>query len=1347
MDNFLWYDCETTGLNEYRNDIVQLACIPVINGIIQKPFNEFCAPENWNNIDQEAVDIHGITVERMKTFQSQEVLINKFITYLESFNTRFVTAGFNVGFDKKFLYATFKKHNKNDYFFRLFSLDIRDTFVRAKAIGKKHFQTEDLKLSTLCNKFNIEIVAHDAISDIEATIKLDEKISEILGESKVNYEPSNIEVETCTFPTMAHLHVHSHYSMLEGIPTIEEWIDLSLREGIPGLSITDHGQGVSLYRSIKFKEYIKDYNKKHDKNYDLDAVVGIPGLGIRFKFDLNDEDFFTLNVWAISNEGYFNIMKLSSLGYDNQLDINKQIIPILKFSDIIENRKGLVFSTACVNNCVGKYIREGNKEKAEEMLILLKDTFQDDLLIEFTPVDITHEFDSKLGFKKVQGNSLVTEGNLQKAYNLFLKEQVDKLNLNCIPTTSAFFIIQEDKMVQDCLQKNSHDDGKYFHESYCHKDTFSVYKELKIHLGEWLTEDRFLIWIKNTHKIKELAKSINIKFSYHLPKIDIPQYIQQKTEDYNKQTLIYLMDRIQYHSRWNNSEKYINRFKNELDVILKNEAMNFIPYFLMYEDLGNFARNQGYIQNIARGSAGGSLLSYYLKIIHVDPIKAELPFERFLSHARIRAGSWPDIDMDISKTARPILIKYLIEKYKCGFAQISTHLTMKTKNAIKDSVWAIYGRNRNDYEINSLCETIDDSPQGVAEKDFLYGYTDKEGNYHQGEIERNKQLSSFFENNRDIKWMVDKLIGTVRGWSRHASAFIISTLNLGEERLPMMKMYDKTIDQMINVCQYDAKMAEGSGLVKADILGLKTLSVVADAVKLIKESFDIDYLKEDNSGLALLYRLPEDEAIYKDFYNKKTDSSFQFNTGTVKSKLQDFKPTERKHNMALTALLRPGAMDCKMTGIEGCEHLSATDYYIEVRNGKRQAEYIHPDVEYIFKDSNAVACYQEEIMLFLVDIAGYSLEESDIIRGAIAKKKHDVIMSSFDRIRASTSKRGWTQKQQDAMCNMVMAFSRYSFNKSHSYAYAELGYITMYLKHYHPIEWWTAVLNNEDKEDKVRHFVSLLGGIIKPPSMRNPAIVYKNTKDSIKAPLISIKGVGDKCVEEMCSKGPFSSLDDFCNRINHSKVNIGAIGQMIKSRAADDLMNPDYPYIEAKKLFMDTYRKIRKSNSDFKLETYSINPIDIYMMEKQSNTVFSKTLLDDDNIVNFICNNYCNFVKIDKSGIPLMYKNISVITTSLANGLIEREYENDVVMILIFNSFEIKNIKSKKNNKKYTLTKINLSDGINEIEGNMWDNNKGVEFKENTITIVTGVIKKGFNTDISITIKEIKELGDKNDSI
>lgn len=1148
------------------------------------------------------------------------------------------------------------------------------------------------------------------------------------------------------FKEPAQLHNHSKYSLLDAVPSPEEWVHWCLENNTPGIAITDHGTAISLYDAIRFPEYIKEYNKEKGTNHPLDAVTGIPGVELYVKLNAEDKSHYHITAWAVSNEGYYNLMKLASLAYNDTVSYFGSVKGRVTFDMIKEYKAGIKFGTGCIAGPIGRALWDNDKKLAEERFLMYKEIFGDDLYVEFHVNDVTHEFNNKTGtFSPMAGDECSCDGNKQKGYNLFLKEMIQKHGGKPVPVSDAHFIMPEDKILQDCLLKNGNDNGWYFYESYHQVKADDMFDKLQTHLGSWLTPDMFSQWIENTYEVMNAAKSINIKYEYHLPKIDIPTHIQDKTSDYDMQTYYLMMEKIKGHGRWKNDPEYVDRFKKELDVIKNNEKLNFIPYFLIYEDISTFARSKGILQNIARGSAGGSLLSYYLKIIHVDPIKANLPFERFLSHARIRAGSFPDIDADIGDSARPLIMDYLKQKYNAGFAQIATFNKIKTKNAIKDAMYALYGRNREDPEVKAVCETIPDSQQGIDEHQFLYGGTDQEGNYHAGQLEVNQHLINFFKRYPEVEKMVKRLIGGIRGWSRHASAFVISTLDLSSSRVPTMIMKDKNIGN-ICVTQYDADMVSKCGLVKADILGIKTLSMVADCVDLIKARVGEDYLDLDSDGVQHIYRLPEDEGVYADFYNKDTDSSFQFNTSLIKGYVQQFCPTERKHLSDLTALCRPGALDAPFADT------TAAQFYMDVRNGKRDVTYLHKDLEPILKNSYGVFVYQEEVMKFLVEIAGYTWEESDRIRDAIAKKKHEVIMATFTKIRESCKKRGWDDEAIETICQQIQAFSRYSFNKSHSYAYGELGYITMYLKHHYPLEWWTSVLNNEDKEDKVRQFVGLLGNKIDSPSVSNPSHRFTIFNDKIVSPISSIKGIGPSVVKELCSKGPFRSLEDFVDRINHSKVNTGSISALIKARAFDCLMdNSIANYAERRKAFMERYLFLRdggKGKVKLKEELYNFDPISIFIMEKETNTCFNKSLLEDKDILKIVCERWPAMALTGSKGVPLKMisddedrEDVYILSgVKKAEKLIEKGHEGEVGMVLLFQSSSTSTGISKKSGRKWNKFSVILSDGYGSIECIRWDNTKAMRLPVNSLVYVKGTLSEGWKSSVNLTIEEIQEV-------
>lgn len=1323
--NFLWIDVETTGLYPDKNDVIQVACIPIVNNVRHDFFNEFCQPKNWDAIDDIAVKTHGITRERMKTFQTPEQLVAKLIKYLESFDTKFIIAGYNVDFDKRFTAELFAKSGRPEDFFSLFELHTHCTYKRAKSVKTK-IKTENHKLETLAKYYGIEIKAHDAYSDINATIEVDKEVAKILGEEEritVAAEP-DITIEGYDLPEPAQLHVHSMYGMVESVPRVAEWAKWCKETGVPGFSVVDHGPAISIIEALKVS---------------TDETVAVPGVGMYFK---SEDKLHPFNAWAVSNLGYLNLMKLSSLSYNDQIEEDGVIKPIITLEDIDSHREGLMFGTGDVYGAIGDYIKDGNREQAEKSMQLYIDTFRDKLLVEFIPVSIKDSYSSKTGFQAIWKNKMIPEGDLGKAYNVFLMDMVEKHKLKAIPSSGAHFIKKSDKLLQDVIAKNSYNSGKYYIESYHARLGEDMYKVFKKQLGDRLTLDMFREWIDNTLDVVEQARGIEHKQDYHMPKIDIPEAIRKQTDDYDKQTLLYIIQLCKQHGRWNDSPEYLERFKKEIKVIMKNGTLNFLPYFLLYEDICAYARSQGILQGIGRGSAGGCLVSYYLKIVHIDPIQADLPFERFLSVARINAGSFPDIDVDFGN--RIPILKYLDDKYGLGFAQICTFQKMKTKNAIKDAMWALYGKNRKDPNVEAVCRLIPDSPQGVDEYDFIYGFTNKEGEYAPGLVETVPEVAAFFKQFTQVENMVKRLVGLVRGWGRHASAYVVSTVDLSSERIPTMKMHDKFLNKMINVTQCSASMVENAGLLKADILGVTTIQSISDCIKLVKERTGLDYLEEDDNGTALIYRLPEDKAVYRDFYNKRTDSSFQFHTSLIKGYIEQFAPTQREHLSVMTALCRPGTLDAPFVNNEISleDGVSAAQYYMDVRNGKRKLSYLHPDLATC--TSNGVFVYQEEVMKFLVDYAGYTLEESDRVRGAIAKKKAEVMMEAFDRIRKNTAKRGWTPEQSQVVCDQIQAFARYSFNRSHSRCYGETGYITMYLKNKHKLEWWAAELNNSmDKEEKVRNYMTLLGGIVDPPSIKEPSRYFEIHDKTIVAPISVLKRVGGSCVDELVAKGPFTSLDDYIERVRHNKVNIGHFSSIIKGRAADSLMDKNLPYEEARIKLMNDYVSKRKCKP-FKESLMDVSPMSVFLMERETNKCFNKTLLKDKKILSNIIAAAPNFNITGRKGVPLSNGNTPILADlNVAKGLIEREHDQLIGMVMLFEGSSIKKGISKKTGRPYQMVKIKLSDGYNSTECVWWDHKKALNLPINSIVYVRGLLKTGWNTPVSITIQDLEIIKEK----
>lgn len=439
----------------------------------------------------------------------------------------------------------------------------------------------------------------------------------------------------------------------------------------------------------------------------------------------------------------------------------------------------------------------------------------------------------------------------------------------------------------------------------------------------------------------------------------------------------------------------------------------------------------------------------------------------------------------------------------------------------------------------------------------------------------------------------------------------------------------------------------------------------------------------------------------------------------------------------------------KSVTIQPIYDTTAAQYYMDIRNGKRSVEYLHEDLESILGPSNGVFVYQEEIMKFLVDIVGYSWEESDLIRGAIAKKKHEVIMATFTKIRESCTARGWSQEAIETICQQIQAFARYSFNKSHSHAYGELGYITLYMKHHYKLEWWTAVLNNEENNDKIKRYIAYLGDIVTAPSLKTPERIFTIQNGRIVAPISAIKSVGPAVVNEIVSKGPFSSIEDFTARINHTKVNIGSIAALIKARAADDLMDSTIEdYIERRYELMDRYLRNRKSKTTFKDDMYKLDPIKVFLQEKEYNSSFNRYLMGDPKIGQILEGRWPALTSTGRKGIPYFMKSAQgsdqdcyvLGSVKVAEGFLKKKYEKEVAMILLFDSSSYKQGVSKKSGRPWHRVNVMLSDGYNMIEATIWDQKKAFGWDKDTIVYVRGTLKSGWKTPLGFDIVEIEKV-------
>jgi DNA polymerase III alpha subunit len=406
-------------------------------------------------------------------------------------------------------------------------------------------------------------------------------------------------------------------------------------------------------------------------------------------------------------------------------------------------------------------------------------------------------------------------------------------------------------------------------------------------------------------------------------------------------------------------------------------------------------------------------------------------------------------------------------------------------------------------------------------------------------------------------------------------------------------------------------------------------------------------------------------------------------------------------------------------------------------------------------------------MKILVEFGGFSLEESDQIRSAIAKKKRAVMSAAFDRIRAATALRGWTPEQAQGVCDILTAYSNYSFNRSHSAAYAQLGYITMWLKHHYPLEWWSSELNLSG-EDKLRKYMGVIGHLIDPPSLKKPSIEWEIVENKIAAPLISIKGIGAKPVIELAESGPFECFEELLNTTSSKAFHLGIFSACLKARALDCFMDKDIPYLEARKDIVNTFFKLRGKDprlaATLKLKKViktkakrakAFSPVfeetdafKLFMMEREVSKIFAKSLLDDPLVCDYLKSRLPAMKPTGRAGIPytLGSESPTLLVKSVANMeaiLIKKPDINQYFYaVMLFQSSAASKGISKKSGRPWKRVEVELSDGVRLMYATIWDKDKAFGWQTDSPVLVYGKLQTDWRGRPSMNIRDITRLED-----
>jgi DNA polymerase III subunit alpha len=789
---------------------------------------------------------------------------------------------------------------------------------------------------------------------------------------------------------------------------------------------------------------------------------------------------------AMNQEGYRNLCKLVSLGYMEGFYYKPRIDKEL----LRELNGGLIALSACLQGEVSQALSAGNMEKAKAAAGTYASIFNDRYYIE------------------IQDNKLAE----QEKVNRLLVELAKDLSIPVVATNDCHYGERDDAQAHDvllCVQT-----GKIVtDENRLKFETAEAY----IKSAEEMAQG-FDYCPDAVERTLEIAGRCNVEIEfgkYHFPaftppkEVTLDDYLDELAHSGLEERLGGVVDDALRKS-------YEERLNYELDVI---KRMQFPGYFLVVADFINYAKKNGIPVGPGRGSSAGSLVAYALKSTDLDPIRHVLLFERFLNPER---RSMPDIDVDFCIRGRAQVIQYVKDKYGADrVAQIATFGTLKAKAAIKDVGRAL---GFSFAETDAIAKLIPAPKQG-----FDYPLSES--------IKMEPRLQDLLKTDPRVKNLIDhalRLEGLTRHASTHAAGVVLSNLPL-VDHLPLFVDKEGGI-----VTQFDMGSVEKIGLVKFDFLGLKTLTLIHDCLKLIEVARGV---KVD------LERLPlDDKKTYRTLCNGNTTGVFQLESTGIREMTVKIRPNCFEDLVAILALYRPGPLDSGMA-----------EEYIKRKHGKEKIRYLHPLLETILKDTYGVIVYQEQVMQIAQVLGGYSMGDADILRRAMGKKDPEEMAAQRERFVEGAQKKAIDARSATEIFDQMETFARYGFNKSHSAAYALVSYQTAYLKTHYPVEFMAALMTSEmgDTDKVIKNLAECRAREIEvlAPDINESRAHFTPVGDKIRFGLAAVKNVGEKAVDVILESrekdGAFESLFDFCRRIDLTAVNRRVVESLIKCGAFD----------------------------------------------------------------------------------------------------------------------------------------------------------------------------------------------------
>jgi DNA polymerase-3 subunit alpha len=886
--------------------------------------------------------------------------------------------------------------------------------------------------------------------------------------------------------SFVHLHCHSHYSLLDGASRIPELVDRAKELKMNALALTDHG---NLFGAIEFYTACKAAGLNPIIGYE--AYVAPQKRTDREARRRGDAGYH-LTLLAKNLTGFRNLVKMASLAYLE----GYHYVPRIDKEVLSAHKEGIICLSGCASGEFSEFILKEQLDDAKHLAEWFAQLFGANFYVE------------------IQNNGL----DIQRQCARGAIDIANQLGLPLVATSDAHYLCQADSAAHDVLLcintgKLRSDENRLRYGS----DQFYVRPP----------EEMYALFPDHPEAVQrsqEIADSCDINLDFkarHFPVFTPPE---TKTPE------AYLRELCEegLHQRYGDkpAPQVVERLNHELDIICR---MGFASYFLIVWDFVRFARGHD-IPASARGSACGALVSYVLYLSHVDPLEYDLLFERFLDPKRSEA---PDIDIDFCQEGRDEVIAYVRQKYgEQSVAQIATFGTMAARAAIKDVARVLnFPLDRVTQLTNFVPKTL-----GVTLDDAL---------------KQSPDLKQYYDTDPEVHELIDiarKLEGTNRNAGTHAAGVVIANGPL-TDYVPLQRVIRKGDDagskrgEAEVTTQWVMGDLEKVGLLKMDFLGLRTLTLLNNAVKMI----------EKTRGEKIdLYKLPlDDKKTYALLQRGDAKGVFQFESDGIRELLKRMKPDNIRDIIACTALYRPGPLGGGMV-----------DAYVNRKQGRENPTYQHPVMEEILRETYAVMTYQEQVMRILNRLGGIELSSAYACIKAISKKKHEIIEERKLEFIQGAQERGVDEGTAKEIFDLITFFGGYGFNKSHSAAYAYVSYQTAYLKANYPAEFMAALLSSEI-EDGNKHDILIehirdaerLGAPVHPPNLNADEANFTVAQGDLLFGLTAIKGVGRGAAEEIVrarnEKGPFKDIFDFCERIDLKIVSRAAIERLIKAGAMD----------------------------------------------------------------------------------------------------------------------------------------------------------------------------------------------------